>query len=205
MHLAWERQARQIWIVNVGDLKPLEVPISHFMDMAYDFTPYSEPSSTFEWVSEWAEKQFGSEVAEDAAKVIDRYGFLTARRKYESVDSATYSVLNYNEADTILAEWKELSDAAQAIYDKLDADAQVGFFELVLHPVLAGYTVQQIHIYAGKNNVYSNQWRNSANDMAAQALKFFSQDASIKNRYDSLLGGKWKHMMDQTHLGYNWW
>ncbi|PVF93161.1 hypothetical protein CPB86DRAFT_130804 [Serendipita vermifera] len=36
MHLAYERQARKIWIANVGDLKPLEIPITHFFDMAYN-------------------------------------------------------------------------------------------------------------------------------------------------------------------------
>nr|OQO23031.1 hypothetical protein B0A51_08776 [Rachicladosporium sp. CCFEE 5018] len=45
MHLAYERDARRIWVVNVGDLKPLELPISHFLDLAYDIDLWDENST----------------------------------------------------------------------------------------------------------------------------------------------------------------
>ncbi|MEI9806932.1 MAG: glycosyl hydrolase 115 family protein [Bacteroidota bacterium] len=38
MHLAWEYKAREIWIVNAGDIKPMEFPISFFLDYAWNPT-----------------------------------------------------------------------------------------------------------------------------------------------------------------------
>ncbi len=36
MHLAYEYGVDRMWIVNVGDLKPMEYPISFFMDYAWN-------------------------------------------------------------------------------------------------------------------------------------------------------------------------
>lgn len=134
-----------------------------------------------------------------------RYGMYAARRKYELVDPNTYNVINYNEADNVLNEWKALADDAQKIYKGLDASVQPSFFELVLHPCLAGATVINIHITAAKNKLYASQRRTSANTLAEQALKLFKDDYALAQRYHELLDGKWNHIMDQTHLGYNYW
>src|SRR5688572_655419 len=98
MKLAYERKADRIWIVNVGDLKPQEIPINHFLDLAYD-TPKWGYDSVPLWLKLWAAREFGSTHAEQISSVVDRYGMYAARRKYELVDPSTYSVLNYNEAD----------------------------------------------------------------------------------------------------------
>ncbi|KAI9708605.1 MAG: hypothetical protein M1820_003823 [Bogoriella megaspora] len=204
MHLAYERDARQIWIVNIGDLKGLEVPLSHFLDLAYDAPSYSEPDSTLKWLQLFAAREFGASVANDTAAVMSNYSLLTGRRKFEMLSPQLYSLQNYDEASTVLSEWSDLVDAAQSIYNKLDADAQPAFFEMVLHPALAGYTLHQIHIYAGQNNMYANEFRTSTNTIAQNVLNYFNQDHAIKQRYHSLLDGKWNHIMDQTHMGYDW-
>ena len=204
MHLAYERQARQIWIVNVGDLKGLEIPLSHFLDLAYDISLWSSPDSTAEWIQMWAAREFGSEVASDTAAVMSNYSMLTGRRKFEMLSPQLYSLVNYNEASNILNEWKNLMNAAQSIYDRLDSAAQPSFFEMVLHPAIAGYTLHQIHINAGLNNMYAYEFRTSTNAIAQDVLDYFNQDHAITQRYHSLLGGKWNHIMDQTHMGYNW-
>jgi hypothetical protein len=46
MQLAYARQADRIWILNVGDLKPLEIPINHFLDLAYDTPSWGYGSAT---------------------------------------------------------------------------------------------------------------------------------------------------------------
>lgn len=133
------------------------------------------------------------------------YSIYASRRKYELLDAATYSVINYNEADLILTEWKALGGKAQKIHDSLPENTQPAFFELVLHPVLAGYIVHEIHITTAKNNLYAAQRRTSTNALMQQVLSFFQSDAKLTALYHSQLDGKWKHMMDQTHLGYDWW
>jgi hypothetical protein len=105
----------------------------------------------------------------------------------------------------VLAEWRQLSQDAQTVYDKLDPSAQPAFFEMVLHPALAGEQIHKINVYASRNKMYARQGRNSANAMAEDARLAFSKDRNLTQQYHELLGGKWIHMMDQTHIGYTYW
>ena len=41
--------------------------------------------------------------------------------------------------------------------------------------------------------------------MAARARALFAEDATLTRRYHELGGGKWNHMMSQTHIGYTYW
>ncbi|KAG2412534.1 hypothetical protein HFD88_010091 [Aspergillus terreus] len=205
MHLAYERDARQIWIVNMGDLKGLELPLSHFMDLAYDTPRWSSPDSTAEWLTLWAAREFGSAVAKKTGDIMNRYGMYAARRKYELLSPQTFSLINYHEADNVLQEWADLVKDAQKVYDSLRPAARPAFFEMVLHPCMAGYVVTDIHITAGKNNLYAGQRRTSANALAQKALELFKEDHELTQRYHNLLDGKWTHIMDQTHLGYDYW
>ena len=105
MHLAHQKNATQIWIVNVGDLKPLEIPISHFLDIAYDINNFMTPDSTDTWLKAWATREFGDAVASGTAEVMSTYGKLIIRRKYELLDMSPflYSITNYDEAEKTAA------------------------------------------------------------------------------------------------------
>ncbi|KAK4034328.1 glycoside hydrolase [Parachaetomium inaequale] len=202
MHMAYARGADRIWVVNVGDMKALEIPISHFLDLGYDAERW-HVDSTLEWAQAWATREFGAAQAKDIADVMMRYGMYAARRKYELIEPHVYSVINYNEADAVLQQWAELVAKAQAIYDKLPAETQAAFFETVLHPAMAGEIVQQINIGGARNMLYAGQRRNAANKVIQEVLAHSAADANLTRRWDALLDGKWKHFMDQTHLGYD--
>ncbi|KAK4903098.1 hypothetical protein LTR27_000026 [Elasticomyces elasticus] len=204
MQLAYERDARQIWVVNVGDLKPLELPISHFFDLAYDINLWDKDSVPH-WLEMWASREFGPAVAADTAVLMNNYSIAAGRRKFELVDPTTYSLINYNEADRVLAQWQTMQAAAQSIYDSLPTETQAAFFEMVYHPVSAAYTYYDIMISVARNNLYASQGRNSANAVAQHARDQFARDHELTVQYNSLLGGKWAHMMDQTHIGYQYW
>ncbi|THV47860.1 hypothetical protein BGAL_0284g00140 [Botrytis galanthina] len=204
MQLASAREANRIWMLNVGDLKPLEIPINHFMDLAYN-TPQWGYDSVPTWLNLWATREFGPEYAPNISSIMDTYGMLAARRKYENIDMTVYSVINYNEADAILAQWDELAQEAQAVYDKLGDDWKPAYYEMILQPVLGGKVVNQIHIGAGKNAHYTQQKRNAANEVFQEVLEAFKMDHNLTQRYHNLLDGKWNHFLDQTHLGYDYW
>jgi hypothetical protein len=189
MKLAYERQARKIWIVNVGDLKGLELPISHFLDLAYNTSQW-DYDSVPHWLELWAAREFGSNVAAMTAKIMDTYGLLAARRKYELVDPTTYSIINYHEVDAVLEQWSTLASQALALYDSVAPDAQGAFYEMVLHPVLGGYTVYKIHLGAKRNWFYTEQKRNSANTVAQGVLADFNVDANLTATYHRLFNGK---------------
>ena len=92
------------------------------------------------------------------------------------------------------------------MYKLLPEDKRDGFFELVLYPAKASAIVNELYITAGKNRLYATQGRASANDLAQQTRSLFAADAALSDEYNhKLAGGKWDHMMDQTHIGYSYW
>ncbi|CZT13826.1 uncharacterized protein RCO7_11556 [Rhynchosporium graminicola] len=205
LQLAYAREARQIWIVNVGDLKLLEIPINFYLDMAYDMSLFQTPDSVKAWETRWAEREFGAALSLSIASIIDRYGHYAARRKWEVLDASTFSIMNYNEGDTVLKEWNALVADAQGIYDSLPAAAQPGFFELVLHPCKAGLIMYQLYISTAKNNLYATQGRVSAATYGTASVSAYAEDSVLATRYHKLLDGKWNHMLDQIHIGYTDW
>jgi len=70
--------------------------------MAYDMSMFSAPDSTLKWLKMWATREFGADVADETADVVNSYSMYAARRKYELLDPSIYSVINYDEADTVL-------------------------------------------------------------------------------------------------------
>jgi len=168
-------------------------------------TQYTDAKSTQTWLSRWATREFGPTVSAATASVVDRYGQYANRRKYELLDASIYSIVNYDEADTVLNQWKGLVADAQAVYDTLSSTAQPSFFELVLHPIKAAYILHQLYISTAKNNLYASQGRVSAATQGINAVSAFAADSALSSTYHKLLGGKWNHMMDQTHIGYTSW
>ncbi|KAI5814884.1 hypothetical protein BZA77DRAFT_266692 [Pyronema omphalodes] len=204
LHLTYERNARNIWVVNVGDLKPLELPIDYYLNLAYDYDTWGGIDKVIEYEKVWAAREFGEDVAKEVADIVEIYGFYAARRRYELVDPKTYSIINYNEAEIVLKQWQNLTLRAEAVYAKLHAERKPAFFEMVLHPIKAAYIIYDIHVSSAKNNLYAYQRRSSANALAEHVLERFQDDHDLTQEYN-MLGGKWSHMMDQTHLGYNYW
>jgi len=205
MNLAYHYGADRIWIVNVGDLKPLEFPMEFFLRFAW--SPERWPKERIsEYTRQWAEREFGPAHAEEIADLIAKYTKYNGRRKPELLEPETFSLVNYQEADTVLADWKSITARAEQISAILPEDYRPAFYELVLHPIKACEIVNELYITTGKNHKYAEQGRASANDLAAQARALFKADQDQSDFYNhTLLNGKWNHLMDQTHIGYTYW
>ncbi len=209
MHLAYTYGAKKIWIVNVGDLKPMEFPISFFLDYAWN--PARWPAdSLVAYTREWAAQQFGlessSERAAAIADVITTTLKFAGRRKPELLDTATYSLTNFREAETVVAQYDSLRARARAIGASLPAAYHDAYYELVLHPVEAAANLNELYVTVAENREYALQGRAATNELAARARQLFAHDAEISRYYNTqLAGGKWDHMMDQTHIGYTYW
>ena len=205
MDLAYHYDANQIWIVNVGHLKGYELPIDFFLSLAW--SPEQWPKEKIsEFTRLWAECQFGPEYASQIADILSKYTKYNGRRKPELLDPNTFSLVHYQEADKVLADWKSITAQAEEIYQKLPENERGAFFELVLYPTKACEQVNDLYITTAKNRLYASQGRASANDLAAQARALFKADADLSDYYDHTLeNGGWDHMMDQTHIGYTSW
>jgi len=205
MNLAYHYGADRIWIVNVGDLKPMEFPIDFFLNLAWK--PENWPKERIsEFTRLWAERQFGPEFAPEIAGILSKYTKYNGRRKPELLEPDTFSLVNYHEAETVLADFQAAVAKAEEIYGKLPENQRDAFFELVLYPTKASAIVTELYITAGKNQLYASQGRASTNEVAAQARALFQADADLSAAYNHTLAhGKWNHMMDQTHIGYTYW
>ena len=204
MHLAYEYGAKQVWIVNVGDLKPMEYPISFFMDYAWN--PGKWPASRLnDYPKLWAAQQFGPEHADEIANILDLYTKYNARRKPEQLEQNTYSLTNYHEFESVVNDYNALADEAKQLGAKLPAEYQDAYFELVLHPVEACANLNQLYYDAAKNKLYAIQGKDEANLMADSVKFLFENDSLISDHYNKIANGKWDHMMDQTHIGYTYW
>jgi len=205
MHLAYEYGADRIWVVNVGDIKPMEFPISFVLDYAWD--PEKYPSeSLLEYYLNWAEEQFGSENSNEIAEIISKYTKYNSRRKPELLSPETYSLVNYREAETVVNDYNKLVKDAEDISNSLPEEYKDAFYELVLHPVTACANLSELYVTAAKNHLYAKQGRIETNNLANKVKELFDKDAEITNYYNNVLaGGKWNHMMDQTHIGYTYW
>ncbi len=205
MNLAYRYGANRVWIVNVGDLKPMEFPIDFFLTLARD--PQGSPKERIgEFTTRWAEQQFGSAYAAEIADIISKYTKYNGRRKPELLEPTTFSLVDYQEADTVLADFRAITAQAERINGRLPENARDAFFQLVLYPTKASAVVTELYITVGRNRLYARQGRGGTNDVAAQARALFQADADLADYYNhTLAGGKWEHMMDQTHIGYTYW
>ncbi|KAJ3044534.1 hypothetical protein HDV00_001961 [Rhizophlyctis rosea] len=204
LHLAYEREARQIWLVNVGDLKPLEIPINFFMDMAWDVKRWDKKNLA-EWHDLWAEREFGSKYAKEISGLVQDYTRYVARKKHELLNTPTFSMISYHEDERILEEWNTLVAKSTKIYRQLDSDAKPAYFQLVQHPIDASRVVNELYIKAFRSVLWAGQGRNTANALAGEVEDLFQEDHDLTQKYHTLLDGKWNHMMSQTHLGYVYW
>jgi hypothetical protein len=205
MHLAYAYGADRIWIVNVGDIKPMEFPIHFFLD--YAWAPASIGAGDLQrYTEEWATQQFPQPQAKKIASIISEYTKFNGRRKPELLAPETYSLHNYREAETVVNDYNHLLADAEAINRQLPVAYRDAYFQLVLHPVQACANLNELYVTVAKNRLYAVQGRAITNELADQAKQLYINDSLISVHYNKgMVNGKWNHMMDQTHIGYTYW
>ncbi|MFT3828914.1 MAG: glycosyl hydrolase 115 family protein [Opitutaceae bacterium] len=205
MTLTYEAGVRDLWIVNVGDIKPMELPMSFFLDLAWNPEAITAADLPAYYVC-WARQQFGAEHAAAVAELLALYTKYNARRTPEMLAPDTYSVGNYREADRIVAEYRRLAEKARALHARLPDSHKPAFQQLALFPIEACANLNEMYVAAGKNAYYAERGAASANYYADRVKELFARDAVLTRQFHTeLLGGKWNHMMDQTHIGYTYW
>jgi hypothetical protein len=212
MSMAYDYGVREVWIVNVGDLKPMEFPISYFLDLAYDFDTWGTQgiNKTKEYTKQWVLQQFGS-VAEKVsmdgiANVISDYTRMNGKRKPEIVTATTFSITNYNEAQTVLAEAITLENDAKSYYELMPENYKDAYYQLVFYPMVASVNVRKMQIYAGLNQRYCKLKSVLANRYAQLVEEAILIDQQMQSYYnDTMSNGKWQGIMSSAHIGYIHW
>lgn len=205
MNLADRYGANEMWIANVGDLKPLELPIEFFLAMAWNPADVGKDRIA-EWTRDWAARQFGPDHASEIAFLAQRYAKYNGMCKPEQLRPGTYSLDQYREAERMCDAWSDLVRRADAVDAALRPDQRDAFYQLVLHPVRACANLMLMYAAAARNARFAQQARASTKDEAEEVRRRFRYDHTLRDTYNHVLaGGKWNHLMDQTHIGYFDW
>jgi len=212
MSMAYDYGVRDIWIVNIGDLKPMEFPVSYFLDLAYDFETWgvNGRNKTKEYTKKWAMQQFknagGKDSIEGIESVLTGYTKMSGCRKPEVTYTSTYSYVNYNEAQRVLEKAIDLENIAKKYYEQIVETSKDAYYQLVYYPAVASANVVKMQIYAGLNNIYHKRRSVIANSYAELVEGCKVKDIDMQNYYNEIMSnGKWKGMMSSPHIGYTQW
>ncbi|MDE6342395.1 MAG: glycosyl hydrolase 115 family protein [Muribaculaceae bacterium] len=205
LNLAYKSGIDRIWIINVGDLKPKEIPIDFIMDYAWD-PEKTGPGDEKRWLERWSARTFGEETAEEIADVLAKYPKYNLWRKPEVQTAGIFSVENYNEAARTDSLWVALEEKVESLSSRIAPEARDAFYQLVYYPAMASSGVARLYLAAEQNRFYASKGDIRANEYADLAKQLFARDARLTEIYnDSISGGKWRGMMQDKHIGYTQW
>lgn len=205
MNLSYEHKVDKVWVVNVGDLKPMEFPISFFLEMAWNPKQFNA-KNLLEYTAKWSAQQFGEKHSKEIARMINLYAKYNRRVTPETLDSKTFSLENYNEFETVLNDYRALAVDALRLKDQIPAEYQDAYYQLVLYPIDACSNLYEMYYAVAKNRELAAKNDLKANYYADKVKECFDRNAYLDNRYNNVIaGGKWTHMMDQMKIGYKAW
>ncbi len=189
LNLAYKSGIDRIWIINVGDLKPKEMPIDFIMKYAWNpdsITPGDEQA----YLEDFAASIFGDRHAVEIADIIGKYSKYNLWRKPE----VQYpGIFNNEEMLRTNALWQSLTTRCENLRAVLPQEAQDAFYQLVYYPVVGSAGVAQIYNYSTMGD-----------SLAVEAL--MEKDRRMTDYYNKVMaGGKWDGMMLDNHIGYTKW
>lgn len=188
LNLAYQTGIDRIWIINVGDLKPKEVPIDFIMHYAWN--PEAVKAGDEQaWLEGFAANAFGAEHAKEAADLMAKYTKYNLWRKAEAEVPGIFNKEEMAYTDSL---WLSLSARAEILKMKIPAEAQDAYYQLVYYPVVASAGVHLIYNAATRGN----------SKLIEQLMAF---DQQLSDYYHKISGGKWSKMMQDKHIGYTQW
>ncbi|MES2581976.1 MAG: glycosyl hydrolase 115 family protein [Pseudomonadota bacterium] len=211
MDLAYSRGAKTMSIVNVGDIKPMEFPISFFLKQAWNPEAMT-PAQLQQYPQQWARATFGAAHARAIGDLMTRYSKYAARRKPELIDATSFplggiqgGVLDGGEFGSMVAQWRSLEQDMRKVKAALRRDQHASYLQLIEHPIAALSNLYQLYYAVAWNQRLADQGDTRANTFADQAEAAFRRDSALTDTYHRHNGGKWDGMMAQTHIGYTNW
>lgn len=202
--LAYENGIDRLWILNVGDLKPMEYPISQFMDMAWNPHKYSVNNIT-RHTRDWCAQQFGESQADEAARILNLICKYNGRCTPEMLDKNTYSLEN-GEWQEVVNQYLQLEADALRQYNSLPAAYHDAYRQIILFPIELMSNLHQMYFAQAQNHALYKQNNPKANIWADECERLFKRDSLICDYYNhKMAGGKWNGMMTQKHIGYKSW
>jgi len=189
LNLAYKSGIDRIWIINVGDLKPKEMPIDFIMHYAWN-PDAIQPGDEQTWLEGFTRSIFGETFAKETADIMAKYSKYNLWRKAEAQVPGIY---NYEEMLHVSHLWQSLVTRCEALKEQIPAEAQDAFYQLVYYPTVASAGV--VHIYNAA----------TVGD-SLTVCDLMTKDQRLTDYYNKVMvNGKWDGMMLDNHIGYTKW
>ncbi len=204
LQLTYSYGVDKIWLLNVGDLKPNEYPMDFFLTMAWNPTSFNE-NNLQEYARKFCEEQFGATQATEAAEIISTYCKFNSRVTAEMMNHKTYN-LESGEFLKVKDAYLTLETKALRQFNSLPDNYKDSYKQFILHPVRAMANFYDMYYAVAMNEKLAAEKDIKANYWADYVDACFKRDADYSYDYNhNISGGKWNHIMDQTHIGYKSW
>ena len=204
MQLTYDYGVDKIWVLNVGDLKPMEYPITLFQDMAWNPTEFNA-ENLLDHVYEFCKEAFGEDQAKEAARLLNLVSKYNGRITPEMLDATTYN-LETGEFKQVCDDYARLEVAALRQYMELDSKAKDAYQQLILFPIQAMANLYDMYYAQAMNLKLAANNDPAANYWADRCEEAFARDAELCANYNKVMSnGKWNGMMTQKHIGYTSW
>ena len=202
LQLAYNGGIQKLWILNVGDLKPMEYPIQLFMDMAWNPSKYNV-GNLLEHTREFCAESFGESNADEAASILNLVCKYNGRITSEMLDASVYTC---DEFEHVVNEYRALEVKALRLYLKLNPECQDAYRQLILFPVQAMGNIYEMYYAQAMNLRLAKDGDPDANLWADRCREAFKRDSLLCLHYNKIMaGGKWDGMMIQKHISYRTW
>ena len=210
MERAYRLEARKIWVVNVGDIKPAEYLSQYFLELAFDHTLLDQAPRTH--LAHWAGAQFGKAHATEIADILLAYYDLAFERRPEFMGGGQTEPTRPNvisgyvrtggaEAQARLDRYSALLARAERLAGAIDATRQDEYFQLVLYPVRGAANLNERILKLDLATVYAKAGRANVNALAQQARAAHQRIVADTAAYAALGQGKWRGMMNMAPRG----
>jgi hypothetical protein len=208
MTKAYDMDARDIWVLNVGDIKPAEYNIQFFMDMAYQVKPFYNSNYLKPHLKNWLSNNLGNKNAGTIAGVLWKYYQLAFERKPEfmgwsqtepttQTKLTAYNHFNYgDQAQQRIDAYNNLEQSVKKLRSGISPAKQDCFYQLVYYPVTGAALMNKKFLYHDKAYLYAQQGRLAARSYDSLSRASYQQIITETNYYNNkLAGGKWSHIM----------
>ena len=208
LQLAWNGGIQKLWILNVGDLKPMEYPIQLFMDMAWNPTKYhvapsADKADLLDHTRDFCAENFGQDQAQEAAQILNLVSKYNGRITSEMLDATTYTT---DEFAQVVDEYQALETRALRQFITLKPEYRDAYRQIILFPVQAMGNIYEMYWAQAMNHQLAAKGDPEANCWAERCRKAFKRDSLLCLQYNKeMAGGKWNGMMTQKHISYTEW
>ncbi len=214
MCMAYDYGVRDVWIVNVGDIKGNEVALGYFLALAYDYGRWgsSRINSWKDYLGEWFRQTFpvaDVELREQMKWVLIQFMEMNGRRRPEALHPYVYHPCHYLETDRMLHLAGKIEQMNEESYGRLlengNQESLNAYYSMIYYPAKMSVNLLKMHLYAGKNEHYAKQGRVIANEYARKVTECIKEDTRLSEEFADFREMKWKGMELEQHVGFTSW